>query len=86
MILDALKKRGIDHIQEGRNLLNTRLAEFGIKPHTRPDEQIAGRLQNTVSPEELYGRLVPECWIFRFARCVAQRDTFKEIRNLDPFT
>lgn len=56
MILDALKKQGIDHIHEGRNLLINRLAEFGIKPHSRLINKLL-TAYNIGSPEELYGRI-----------------------------
>ena len=56
MILDALKKKGIDHIHEGRNLLVNRLAEFGIKPHSRLLNKLLIAYK-VGSPEELFGRI-----------------------------
>jgi len=56
MILETLKKQGIDHIQEGRSLLTKQLAEFGIKPHTRLINKLMAAY-HVGSKEELFGRI-----------------------------
>lgn len=56
MILDMLKKSGEDHIEKGKQLLLTRLDEFGIKPNTRLMNKLL-KAYGIGSKEELYGRI-----------------------------
>jgi GTP pyrophosphokinase len=56
MILDTLKKSGKDHIEEGKDILFTRLSEFGIKPHARLMNKLL-TAYGIGSKEELYGRI-----------------------------
>lgn len=56
LILEALKKSGADPINKGRNILSRKLAEFGIKIHTRLINKLLAAY-NITSREELYGRI-----------------------------
>jgi GTP pyrophosphokinase len=56
MILETLKKSGKDHINEGKQLLNSRLSEFGIKPHARLMNKLL-TAYDIGSREELLGRI-----------------------------
>lgn len=56
MILDTLKKSGLDPIQEGKKMLNSRLSGFGITPNTRLMNKLLAAY-NISSREEFYGRI-----------------------------
>ncbi len=56
MILDTLRKLGLDPIQEGKNILNAHLSGFGITPNARLINKLLAAY-NVSSREELYGRI-----------------------------
>lgn len=56
LILETLKKSGTDYIDEGRQLLSSKLAEFGIRIHTRLTNKLLAAY-NISSKEEMYGKI-----------------------------